>query len=192
MLDLRLWSPYAGGNSQSLCKWIRATSLSLSQSCAATILGVTECLGFDGEVRSLVTRSLLLGPRLSWNFFMMNYFFTVFLILDIRGTGFSLNTGCCVYACIMLAMKTVRAVASGSTAYGVPWHTRPSWSIHLNLPNSSWILLQGTSCSNLTKSVRGLIWSRKRSRGLGAGPLITMPSCTVRVVPDCHVSMSRR
>ena len=88
-------------------------------------------------------------------------------------SGVSFSIGGCIFACIMLATKA--AVASGSRAHGVPWYSRPSWSIHLNLPSSSpgHTHLQG-------------------SKSFGARPLTTIPSCMILVVPLGQMSMSRR
>ena len=83
----------------------------------AACLDSSIALGFDREVRLLVRGILLLRLWLTGNFLMMDNFFSTLNILNVRRAG---NTGGCICACIILAMNTVFAVASGSTAYGVP------------------------------------------------------------------------
>ena len=88
-------------------------------------------------------------------------------------------------------MKTILAVASGSTAQGVPWYVHPSWSIQRCLPNSSWTVLHGTPFSRSVNSLGGLTWYLSGSKGLGDKPLTTMPSCAMWIVPLCQTSMSK-
>ena len=80
-------------------------------------------LGFDSEVRLFVIGAPLLGLGMSWNFFVMPTFFRRSLSWTSEGhvtSGFSLNIGCCVCACIMLAINTGFAVASMSLLFDQP------------------------------------------------------------------------
>ena len=154
-----------------------------------------ECFGFNSEVPLLVRGALLLGPGVSWNFFMMNNFFSMIIVLDIRGT-------CDIWLLIQVWILHLcmhhagheHCLCSGIW-FDCKWSTLvySTFSIDpFELPNSSLMDLQGIPCSNLLKSVQGLMWSVKGSSGSGPKPLTTMPSCMIRVVPLGQMSMSRR
>ena len=106
-------------------------------------------------------------------------------------SGLSLRVGDLIDVCIMLETKMCLAVAWFDWV-GTTLTSWPSWSIHLNFPNSSLIVRRGIPFSNSLRSVLGLRWYLDGWRSLGARPLTTIPSCMIRVVPLCQTSMSRR